>query len=62
MYREDPECDDIDDALLVRLLEVSIQCALDNDKVTPATQYLVFVLSVTTNCLRLSCARCSFMF
>ncbi|KAJ8722117.1 hypothetical protein PYW08_004519 [Mythimna loreyi] len=30
---EDPECDDIDDALLVRLLEVSIQCALDNDKV-----------------------------
>ncbi|XP_047029951.1 HEAT repeat-containing protein 6 [Helicoverpa zea] len=30
---EEPECDDIDDALLVRLLEVSIECAADNDKV-----------------------------
>ncbi|KAH9644896.1 hypothetical protein HF086_007984 [Spodoptera exigua] len=30
---EDPECDDIDDTLLIRLLEVSIQCATDNDKV-----------------------------
>ncbi|XP_049873203.1 HEAT repeat-containing protein 6 [Pectinophora gossypiella] len=30
---EDPETDDIDDDLLLRLLEVSIQCATDNDKV-----------------------------
>ncbi|XP_026735223.1 HEAT repeat-containing protein 6 isoform X1 [Trichoplusia ni] len=30
---EDPDSDDIDDDLLVRLLEVSIQCAVDNDKV-----------------------------
>lgn len=30
---DDPEIDDIDDRLLLRLLEVSIQCAADNDKV-----------------------------
>ncbi|KOB75437.1 putative HEAT repeat containing 6 [Operophtera brumata] len=31
--RDDPECEDIDDDLLLRLLQVSIQCAADNDKV-----------------------------
>ncbi|XP_073955828.1 HEAT repeat-containing protein 6 [Choristoneura fumiferana] len=30
---DDPEIDDIDDRLLVRLLEVSVRCAGDNDKV-----------------------------
>ncbi|XP_035439500.2 HEAT repeat-containing protein 6 [Spodoptera frugiperda] len=30
---EDPECDDIDDNLLIRLLQASIQCATDNDKI-----------------------------
>ncbi|CAH0715508.1 unnamed protein product, partial [Brenthis ino] len=30
---EEPEIDDIDDDLLLRLLEVSVQCANDNDKV-----------------------------
>ncbi|XP_026761719.2 HEAT repeat-containing protein 6 [Galleria mellonella] len=30
---EEPEVDDIDDDLLRRLLEVSIQCATDNDKI-----------------------------
>ncbi|CAB3261513.1 unnamed protein product [Arctia plantaginis] len=30
---EEPDSEEIDDDLLVRLLEVSVQCALDNDKV-----------------------------
>ncbi|KAG6456598.1 hypothetical protein O3G_MSEX009826 [Manduca sexta] len=30
---EEPDIEDIDDDLLIRLLEVSIKCALDNDKI-----------------------------
>lgn len=50
LNQEDPDVDDIDDDLLVRLLEVSIHCAVDSDKVKmSATRSLGNLLRLIKN-------------